>query len=64
MMTVRTLAPTWSTTEWLNTPEPLTLERLRGRVVLLHAFQMLCPGCVSRGIPQAQRVADVRRHVK
>lgn len=59
MMTVRTLAPTWSTTEWLNTPEPLTLERLRGRVVLLHAFQMLCPGCVSRGIPQAQRVAEL-----
>lgn len=50
-------APDWQTTTWLNTPEPLTLERLRGRVVLLHAFQMLCPGCVARGIPQAQRVA-------
>lgn len=50
------LAPSWSTTEWLNTPAPLTLEALRGRVVLLHAFQMLCPGCVARGIPQAQRV--------
>lgn len=24
---------------------------------MLHAFQMLCPGCVSHGIPQAQRVA-------
>lgn len=53
------LAPPWTTTEWLNTPEALSLERLRGRVVLLHAFQMLCPGCVSRGIPQAQRVADL-----
>ncbi len=53
------LAPAWRTTEWLNTPEPLTLERLRGHVVLLHAFQMLCPGCVSRSIPQAQRVADL-----
>lgn len=53
------LAPAWRTVEWLNTPEPLTLERLRGRVVLLHAFQMLCPGCVSRGIPQAQRVAEL-----
>ena len=50
-------APGWQTTTWLNTPEPLTLEQLRGRVVLLHAFQMLCPGCVARGIPQAQRVA-------
>lgn len=50
-------APEWQTTTWLNSPEPLSLERLRGRVVLLHAFQMLCPGCVARGLPQAQRVA-------
>jgi hypothetical protein len=55
------LAPEWQTSEWLNTPEPLSLEGLRGRVVLLHAFQMLCPGCVSRGIPQAQRVAELFR---
>ncbi|GMU04134.1 redoxin domain-containing protein [Corallococcus caeni] len=53
------LAPAWRTTAWLNTPEPLTLERLRGKVILLHAFQMLCPGCVARGIPQAQRVAEL-----
>jgi thiol-disulfide isomerase/thioredoxin len=50
-------APEWQTTHWLNTPVSLSLEKLRGRVVLLHAFQMLCPGCVARGIPQAQRVA-------
>jgi len=49
----------WQTTAWLNTPEPLTLESLRGKVVLLHAFQMLCPGCVAHGIPQAQRVASL-----
>ena len=52
-------APEWHTLTWLNTPEPLNLERLRGRVVLLHAFQMLCPGCVAHGIPQAQRVAEL-----
>ena len=52
-------APEWQTTTWFNTPEPLSLERLRGRVVLLHAFQMLCPGCVARGLPQAQRVAEL-----
>jgi len=51
-------APPWHTTDWLNTAKPLALEQLRGRVVLLHAFQMLCRGCVERGIPQAQRVAD------
>lgn len=52
-------APEWLTTEWFNTPEALCLERLRGQVVVLHAFQMLCPGCVARGIPQAQRVAEI-----
>lgn len=35
---------------------PLSLEALRGRVVVLHAFQMLCPGCVQHGLPQAQRL--------
>jgi thiol-disulfide isomerase/thioredoxin len=53
------MAPDWSTTEWLNCREPLTLAGLRGRVVMLHAFQMLCPGCVARGLPQAQRVAEL-----
>jgi peroxiredoxin len=52
-------APEWRTTRWFNTDAPLSLLRLRGRVVVLHAFQMLCPGCVARGIPQAQRVAEV-----
>lgn len=52
-------APEWQTTDWLNTPEPLSLAMLRGRVVLLHAFQMLCPGCVAGSLPQAQRVADL-----
>lgn len=42
--------------QWLNTAEPVTLAALRGRVVVLHTFQMLCPGCVSHGIPQAIRV--------
>jgi len=52
------VAPAWSVSRWFNTREPLTLDALRGRVVVLHAFQMLCPGCVSHGIPQAQRVAS------
>ena len=54
-----TPAPEWNTTTWLNTKESLSLSQLRGRVVLLHAFQMLCPGCVSRSLPQAQRVAKL-----
>jgi peroxiredoxin len=41
---------------WFNTAKPLSLAELRGRPVLLHAFQMLCPGCVSHGTPQAEKV--------
>lgn len=59
--TIAQPAPAWMTEEWLNTPEPLSLEGLRGKVILLHAFQMLCPGCVARGLPQAQRVAELFR---
>lgn len=46
----------WTTSRWFNTDGPLTLAGLRGKVVMLHAFQMLCPGCVSHGVPQAERV--------
>ncbi len=58
-MSSYSLAPEWRTTEWLNTPQPLTLAGLRGRVVMVCAFQMLCPGCVSHSLPQAQRVASL-----
>jgi len=34
----------------------LSLAALRGKVIALHAFQMLCPGCVQHGLPQAQRI--------
>ena len=50
------IAPELQTTDWLNTDNPITLEALRGKIVLIEAFQMLCPGCVSRALPQAMRV--------
>lgn len=50
-------APPWSVSEWMNHDGDLSLEDLRGRVVVVHAFQMLCPGCVAHGIPQAQLIA-------
>lgn len=53
------IAPELSVSEWLNTDTPLTLAGLRGRPILLHAFQMLCPGCVSHGTPQTQRAYDM-----
>jgi hypothetical protein len=44
--------------EWLNTDRPLALEDFRGRVLAVEVFQMLCPGCVSQGLPQAARIAS------
>jgi thiol-disulfide isomerase/thioredoxin len=52
------MAPELQTSGWLNTPEPLTLASLRGKVVVLHTFQIFCPGCVQMGIPQAQRISQ------
>jgi hypothetical protein len=49
-------APPWQVSRWFNAPAGFGLEALRGKVVVLEAFQMLCPGCVSHGLPQAQRV--------
>ncbi|MBM3658413.1 MAG: redoxin domain-containing protein [Actinobacteria bacterium] len=51
-------APPLEVSTWFNTQEPLSLEDLRGQVVVIEAFQMLCPGCVSHGLPQAQRIVD------
>lgn len=56
MSIIASMAPEWQVEVWLNTPAPFELSQLRGRVVLLHAFQMLCPGCVSHAVPQAERV--------
>jgi thiol-disulfide isomerase/thioredoxin len=53
------LAPELAVAEWFNTPTPISLTELRGRVVMLHAFQMLCPGCVAHGTPQAQRAHNL-----
>lgn len=53
--------PELAVTRWFNTPVPLTLAALKGRVVALFAFQMLCPGCVSHALPQARRLAELVR---
>ncbi|MBL8538653.1 MAG: TlpA family protein disulfide reductase [Hyphomonadaceae bacterium] len=50
--------PEWRISQWLNTPAPPSLAALRGRVIVAVAFQMLCPGCVAQGLPQAQRVRE------
>ncbi len=58
-------APELCVSEWVNTEQPITLQSLRGKVVVVEVFQMLCPGCVSHGLPQAAQVADTfpREHV-
>ena len=57
--TYGTLAPELETSQWLNTLEPLRLSGLKGKVIVIHAFQMLCPGCVSHGIPQASTIHEL-----
>ena len=49
-------APEFEVAAWLNAKGPVSLAALRGKVVAVYAFQMLCPGCVSHGIPQAKRL--------
>ena len=52
--------PDWSIAQWFNTNgAPLSLTDLRGKIVLIEAFQMLCPGCVLHGLPLAQQVQQV-----
>jgi hypothetical protein len=50
------VAPAWQVSQWFNTELPLDLVGLRGRVIALHSFQMVCPGCVLHGVPQAERI--------
>lgn len=60
-MSTPTAAPEWRTMEWFNASAPLSLAALRGKVVFVTAFQMLCPSCVSHGLPQALRVREAFR---
>jgi hypothetical protein len=43
--------PEFAVSAWLNTTKPLI-------VVVVLAFQMLCPGCVSHALPQARKLAQ------
>ena len=49
--------PELVTAQWFNAPEPLSLKKLKGKVVVLVAFQMLCPGSLRHSLPQAGRIA-------
>jgi len=55
----REMAPELLVSKWFNTQVDLTLQNLRGKVVAIHAFQMLCPGCILHGIPQAKKIFEI-----
>jgi peroxiredoxin len=58
MTTASPQAPELAVQTWFNTDRPLHLSALRGRVVVLVAFQVLCPDSIACGIPQARRIHE------
>lgn len=42
--------------DWINTDTTPSLQALRGRVVVLTVFQMLCQGCARHSLPQAREL--------
>ncbi len=46
----RIKAPDWTIEEWVVGP-PTSLEKLRGKVIVIDFFQLWCPGCNSFSIP-------------
>lgn len=54
--------PDWSVDQRFNAQKPISLAYLCGKVVVIEAFQMLCPGCVQHGLPLAQKVHDLFPH--
>lgn len=49
--------PPFHVSQWFNIAGTPGLEDFSGRVLAVEVFQMLCPGCVAHGLPQAQRIA-------
>ncbi len=58
MTAISAHAPELSVQTWFNTDRPLSLASLRGRVVALVAFQVLCPNSIAMAVPQARRIHD------
>lgn len=50
----RIKAPDWAIQEWVVGP-PTSLEKLRGKVVIIDFFQLWCPGCNAFSIPLMER---------
>ncbi len=50
--------PELETACWLNADPAPSLKDLKGKVVVLAAFQQHCPGSLKHGLPQAARLAQ------
>jgi peroxiredoxin len=50
-----------SVSQWFNTNTAINLADLKGRVVVVGAFQMLCPGCVAHSIPQLKKLHELSK---
>jgi peroxiredoxin len=48
--------PEFATSRWFNADAPMKLKDLNGKVVVVAAFQIQCPGCIKHGLPQAARL--------
>lgn len=55
-------APELQVSEWINTDQPMQLSDLRGKVAVIHAFQILCPACVDYAIPQTSMLHERFKH--
>ncbi len=49
--------PELQTSAWVNVDTPPTLQGLKGKVVVVAAFQQHCPGSLKHSLPQAARLA-------
>jgi len=50
--------PELETEAWFNASPPPKLKELKGKVVVVAAFQQHCPGSLKHGLPQAERLAQ------
>jgi hypothetical protein len=50
--------PELQISRWIGVETPITLASLKGKVVVAVAFQMLCPGCIEHGLPQAKKLRE------
>lgn len=49
--------PEFETSKWFNAETPLKLKELKGKVVVVAAFQQHCAGSLKHGLPQAARLS-------